>query len=127
MIRAGHIVGDLPTEDLGHMYELRTQQSRFGLPVTPVTGKSIITELKLGKQNNTAQYSRLNAGGSIISLRGKDILGPDNSILTPDPQTFSLRWGQYLSDDNILNKVKGENFTLRSLYGGTFATGPGEG
>jgi len=92
IIKAGHLVGTTVPEDLGHVYELRTQQGRYGsLPMTPATGMSALTELRLGKQNRQTQYQRISAGGSIISLKGKDTLGPDDNTITPDPQTFILR------------------------------------
>jgi hypothetical protein len=81
----------MPKQDLGHVYELRTQQGRYKIPMTPITGKSVITELKLGKQLNNNQYTGINPGGSIISLVGKDVLGPDDLLPTPDAQTFMFR------------------------------------
>jgi len=73
-----------PVVDLGHVYEIRTQQSHtdgyHGVPV-PMTpsipppmdmAKSCFVELKLGKQKDNTQYSTSRPGGELISWRAKD-------------------------------------------------------
>ena len=80
IVRAGYIKGESPIEDLGHVYELRTQQSHTdgynGTAMTPMsptlpppvgTDKSIFTELRLGKQKKNNQYGVTRPGGEIIS------------------------------------------------------------
>ncbi|MBC8436974.1 hypothetical protein H8D85_01475 [bacterium] len=91
IIKSGHLTGGLLKQDLGHIYELRTQQGRSGLPLTATTGKSVLTELRLGKQNNQTEYLTPTSGGTIISLKGKDILGAGDPIVGGNKQSFVLR------------------------------------
>lgn len=122
VIRSGYIKGENPIEDLGHIYEIRTQQSHTDgynaaapipmtatLPPPAGTGRSCITELKLGKQKDNQQYGTTRPGGEVIAWRAKDFY-TNGWPGAPNPQTHLFRFG----------KINGEAdlFTLRTQSGG---------
>lgn len=127
VVRAGLIPGDMPIQDMGHIYELSTRQKHTP-PLTPylpgahpiTTGKSCTTELKLGKQNQSNQNLSVQPGGSILQWRVKDIWA-DGFPASPNPQVFSMRFGKRGSDPLAAATgydEGGEIFHIRVGYGG---------
>ena len=130
-----------PIEDLGHLYEIRTQQSHTDgyngspIPMTPSlpppigTDKTCFTHFQLGKQKDNNQYSTSRPGGELISFRAKDFYTDGSPFATarmasesslPQPQTHLLRFGKLTGSDNDL-------FTIRSQYGGGLTNIPATG
>jgi|APSaa5957512622_1039677.scaffolds.fasta_scaffold02191_5 hypothetical protein len=124
--RTGYLVAN--GERTGHVYELRTQQSRAG------DKKDTFVERKIGLQSaHTGETASILGDGGIkypsgalYELRVKDKLGTSGT----SPLTYSERLGR-LDDDIIdgttVESVKGELYSKRLLYDGDFDVDKGRG